>query len=117
MEFSNVKSLLLTTVALADPDVLKLAVPATFNMPAPAIAPSDVAVNEPVVVRSTPKPTPPVPALMVIFPKPDEAVPEKLTELPAAVAFKVNGPEKEVTLSTVMVPLELFPIIRSVDVI
>ena len=93
VEFPNVKSLLLTTVALAVPDVLKLAVPAIVNTPEPAMAAPDVAVNEPVVVTSTPKSMPPVPALIVMLPRPDEAVPEKFTALPVAVAFKVSGPE------------------------
>ena len=110
-------ALLLTTVALLVPVVLKLAVPAIVRIPVPAMAASEFTVNDPVVVTSTPKSTPPVPALMVTLPIPVEAVVAKLTALPVLVAFNVNGVLGEVNPATVMVPLELFPIIMLAAVI
>ena len=104
--------LLLTTVALLVPVVLRLIEPDTVNMPAPAIAASELTVREPVVVKSTPKFVPPVPALMVRAPNPEEAVVVKLTALPELVAFKVKGVVEEVTPVTVIVPFELLPIVK-----
>ena len=81
-------------------------------MPAPEIDPSELTVRDPVVVTSTPKSTPPVPALMVRLPKLEEAVVAKLTALPELVAFKVKGVVKEVTPARVIVPFKLLPIVK-----
>ena len=91
---------------------MKLEVPATVNTPVSVIAPAELTFSEPVVVTSTPKSTPPVPAFRVKLPNPDETAVAKLTALPVRVAFNVNGVDMEVKPPTVMVPFELFPTVR-----
>jgi hypothetical protein len=90
---------------------VKLAVPATVSVPVSVIAPAEFTFNDPVVVKSTPKSTPPVPALIVTFPSPVEPPVVKLTALPVPVAFNVNGVLEEVNPPTEIVPLSLFPTI------
>ena len=98
-------------IAWFEPVVVKLEVPATVSVPVSAIAPAEFTFNDPVVVKSTPKSTPPVPALIVTFPSPDEAPVVKLTALPVPIAFNVKGVLKEVNPAREIVPLVLFPII------
>ena len=112
VESPNVSALLLAIVALPFSVVFRLTEPAAVRMPAPEIAPSELTVKDPVVVTSTPKSAPPFPALMVRLPTPEEAVVAKLTALPELVAFKVKGVVEEVIPATVIVPFELFPIVR-----
>ena len=90
---------------------MKLVVPATVSVPVSVIAPAEFTFNDPVVVKSTPKSTPPVPALIVTFPSPVEPPVVKLTALPVPVAFNVNGVLEEVNPAIEIVPLALFPTI------
>ena len=96
---------------------MKLEVPATVIVPVSVIAPVELTVNDPVVVKSVPKSTPPVPALTFTFPSPVEAPAVNLTALPVPVAFNVNGVLKEVSPATEIVPLLLFPTIIFAEVI
>ena len=95
---------------------MKLDVPAIVKAPVSVIAPPEVTVKFPVVDKSAPKSTPPVPASTVRLPN-EEAVDEKFTALELEVAIKVKGVEVEVTPSTVIVPLVAFPIVRFAAVI
>ena len=90
---------------------MKLEIPATVSTPVSVIAPVELTFNDPVVVKLTPKSTPPVPAFTVRFPSPVEAIAEKLTALPVPVAFNIIGVLSEFNPANEIVPLLLFPTI------
>ena len=92
--------------------VVKLDVPPIVKAPVSVIAPPEVTLKFPVVVKFTPKSTPPVPAFIVKLPSPDDAPVSKLTPLRALVAFNVNGVVMVVKAPTLISPLVLSPMIR-----
>ena len=88
---------------LDDPDIVKV--------PVSVIFPPEVTLKFPFTETFTPKPTPPVPASRVKSLN-EDAVDEKFTAFPLAVAINVSGLDVEVTPSTVIVPLVLSPMMR-----
>ena len=90
-------------VKLDDPDIVKV--------PVSVIFPPEVTLKSPLADTFTPKSTPPVPASRVTSLN-EDAVDEKFTAFPFAVAINVNGLDVEVTPSTVIVPLVVSPMMR-----